>query len=67
MAFFERVNFSNSFSVNIYLENGVVLSRIGSGTLRTLCEPKDVGNSCDFSKNSPNPRFGTTHIGLYIT
>ena len=34
-----------------------VLSRFRSGTLRTPCEPKDVGYSCDFSKNSPNPRF----------
>ncbi len=39
------------------------LSLFRSGTLRTLCESKDVGYSCDFSKNSPNPRFGTTHIG----
>ncbi len=27
-----------------------VLSRFRSGTLRTLCEPKDVGYSCDLSK-----------------
>ncbi len=33
------------------------LSPIRSGDLRTLCEPKDLGYSCDFSKNSPNPRF----------
>ena len=34
-----------------------VLSRFRSATLRTLCEVKDVGYSCDFLKNSPNPRF----------
>ncbi len=27
-----------------------VLSRIRSGTLRTLCKPRDVGYSCNFSK-----------------
>ncbi len=32
-----------------------VSSRIRSGALRTLFEPKDVGYSCEFSKNSPNP------------
>ncbi len=34
-----------------------VLSRFCSTTLRTLCEAKDVGYSCDFSKNSSNLRF----------
>ncbi len=41
---------------------GYVLSRIRSGTLRTLCEPKDVGYSCNFSKSSPNPRILVHHI-----
>ncbi len=31
------------------------LSRFRSATSRTLCEGKDVGYSCGFSKNSPNP------------
>ncbi len=30
-----------------------ILSRFRSATLRTLCEAKDVGYSCDFSKNNP--------------
>ncbi len=43
-----------------------VLSRIRSVTLRTLCEPKDVGYSRDFSKNSQNPRFWyNTYWTLY--
>ncbi len=45
-----------------------VLPRIRSGTLRALCEPKDVlvGYSCDLSKNSPNPRFWyNTYRTLY--
>ena len=43
-----------------------VLSRIRSGNLRTLCEPKDIGYSCDFLKNSPNPTFWyNTYWTLY--
>ncbi len=43
-----------------------VLCRFHSATSRTLCEAKDVGYSCDFSKNSPNPRFWyNTYWTLY--
>ncbi len=40
------------------------LSSIRSGASTTLCEPNDVGFSCDFSKNSPNPGFRTIHMIL---
>ncbi len=43
-----------------------VLSRFAAQLQEHLCEAKDVGYSCDFSKNSPRD-FGTTLIGLYIT
>ncbi len=34
----------------------------------TFKEQKDVGYSCDFSKNSPNPRFWyNTYWTLFIT
>ncbi len=42
-----------------------VSPRMATTASRTLCEPNDVGCSCDFSKNNQNVGFGTIPIGLY--
>ncbi len=63
MGSFERVNFSNGFSVNIpRSRRWRLFYLVFAAVLRTLCEPKDVGYSCDFSKTSSNPRFLVQHI-----
>ncbi len=57
MASFERVNFSSRFSVNIPGRWRLFYLVFAAELLKTLCEPKDVGYRCDFSKNSPNPNL----------
>ncbi len=39
-----------------------VLSHIRRCALSTLCEPKDVGYSCDFSKKKSKPEILVQHI-----
>ncbi len=63
---FWKGKFQQRFFSKYTWKMAFLLSRIRSGTLRTLCEPKDVGYSCDFSKNSPNPGFWyNTYWTLY--
>ncbi len=64
---FRKGKFQQRFFSKYTWKMAFVLSRIRSGTLRTRCEPKDVGNSCDFSKKIVQTRDLVQHILDYIT
>ncbi len=57
MASFKIGDIERVFLIKYTWKIVFVLPSAGDAASRTLCEPNDVGYSCDFSKNGQNQGF----------